>query len=250
MSQGGEDEAKSGLVPGLSQSSEASLSSDTVCDLGEDDRDLEKEDVALLNAKELGSTHARTTARRCRLPKSILLWTFFIALAALSFLVYWLLPLKMNQTPTFHPVFGDCGKTPDQARTKGCVYDPLAVTWVRPECYYPELIEEFINMEPVAFYHDKSLTKESLVPLEEIIQAQHEQVWAPHKFHSVHCAHVVKKVHHALMNHFPIDSFSLNYAHTEHCQLVLLEELPQCAAPGTCRLNNVIQKYSSCGYVY
>ena len=66
----------------------------------------------------------------------------------------------------------------------------------------------------------------------------------------VHCAHVVKKVHHALMNHFPIDSFSLNYAHTEHCQLVLLEELPQCAKPGSCRLNNVIQKYSSCGYVY
>jgi len=240
-----DNEAKLGLLPQYPSSSAVSVSSDDIHDPVANYHDLST------NEKMLESKSMLPTRKRHRLfSQPLILWMFFVGLVVFSLVVYWLLPLQMNQIPEFRPVFGDCGESPEQSKARGCIYDPLAVTWVRPECYYPEIIEEFIDMGPVDFFSEKSMSNESRVPIEEVIEGLHVQVWAPHKFHSVHCAHVVKKVHHTLANHLPIDSFSLNYEHTKHCQLVLLEELPRCAEPGTCRLNNVIQHTSSCGYVY
>ena len=178
-------EAKVDLLPRHSQSSTDSISSDDAIDSDSKYHDLSTEDDSMQKEKILETDSSGLTKRKRGFRKPLLLWLFFFALAIFSLVAYWLLPFRMNQIPELHPVFGDCGKTPDEARAKGCIYDPLAVTWVRPECYYPELIDEFIDMEPVRFYHDKSLSEESRVPIEEIIPGQHEQVWAPHKFHSV-----------------------------------------------------------------
>jgi hypothetical protein len=181
-------EAEINLLPKHTQFAATSLESDDANDPVAHYYDLSAEDVSVVDEKRLEEQPAGLSRSKRGLQKPFLLWVFFFALIIFSFLAYFLLPFTMNQTPTFHPVFGDCGKTPDEARGKGCIYDPLAVTWVRPECYYPELIEEFIDMEPVRFYNDKALSKESLVPIEEVIPGEREQVWAPHKFHSVICS--------------------------------------------------------------
>lgn len=60
----------------------------------------------------------------------------------------------------------------------------------------------------------------------------------------------MKKLHRALTEHLPIDSDSVHYEHTEHCQLVMLNAMPECQKEGKCKLSKITSTYPECGYIY
>ncbi|KAG6004544.1 hypothetical protein E4U43_000716 [Claviceps pusilla] len=144
---------------------------------------------------------------------------------------------------------GDCGTTVQEARAKGCVFDYLSYVWVQPPCYYPHLLAEYNNRTGVKWYTDPSLNDEFQIPDEEIRRGEHPEVWAPRKFHAMHCAFTVSKIHYALANHEPLDSRANSFEHTKHCQLVLLDEIESCSTPGKCSISKVSAKLTSCGWV-
>jgi hypothetical protein len=77
---------------------------------------------------------------------------------------------SLHLSPTGEEL-GDCGlsHTVEDARARGCVFDPMSWLWVRPECYEQELIDDFMNRTEWLWHTDWRLTPESEVPLEAVI---------------------------------------------------------------------------------
>lgn len=142
---------------------------------------------------------------------------------------------------------GHCGSSVEEARAEGCVFDYLSYVWVQPPCFYPDLLVHYQNRTGVQWYTDPSLGEQYRIPDEEIQRGDHPTAFAPGKFHAMHCAFTVSKTHFALANRRPIDSRANSFDHTEHCQMILLDEMPKCAQGG-CNVSRVSAKFSTCGW--
>ncbi|POS70691.1 hypothetical protein DHEL01_v210914 [Diaporthe helianthi] len=85
--------------------------------------------------------------------------------------------------------YGDCGTqdSVEEARAKGCVFDPMGWVWVRPECYDKELVEEFMNRTEYSWHTEPKLLSESMVPLDIVFRGDHPKLFTQKKYHYVHC---------------------------------------------------------------
>lgn len=85
--------------------------------------------------------------------------------------------------------YGDCGssETVEEARAKGCIFDPMAWIWVRPECYDQKLVDDFMNRTDYSWHTNPKLTPESLVPLDVVFRGDHPKLFTQKKYHYVHC---------------------------------------------------------------
>ena len=85
--------------------------------------------------------------------------------------------------------YGDCGDkdSVEEARAKGCVFDPMGWIWTRPECYDAELVEDFMNRTDWSWHTDPKLTEESKVPMDVIYRGDHPKLFTSKKYHYVHC---------------------------------------------------------------
>jgi hypothetical protein len=83
-----------------------------------------------------------------------------------------------------------CGKsnTVEEARSLGCIFDPMSWVWVRPECYDAELVEDFMNRTDWSWHTDPKLTPVSAVPMEEIYRGYHPKLFISKMYHTVHCS--------------------------------------------------------------
>ncbi|KAI0009998.1 hypothetical protein F4779DRAFT_331607 [Xylariaceae sp. FL0662B] len=123
--------------------------------------------------------------------------------------------------------FGDCGSqhTAAEARALGCVFDPAAWVWTRPECYDAELVAEFMNRTTMSYHTDPELRQETEVPLEDVMRGDHKLLFTQNKYHYLHCTYMMKKMHKALLEHRPTDSYMRTWQHTNHCEMVLLNSM-------------------------
>ncbi|KAL9107113.1 MAG: hypothetical protein Q9227_007979 [Pyrenula ochraceoflavens] len=148
---------------------------------------------------------------------------------------------------------GDCGSshTVEEARSKGCLFDPMSWLWVRPECYDKELIDNFMARTDWSWHTEWNLTAESQVPLDVVFRGDHPQLYTSKKYHSIHCTYMWQKMHKALMEHRPVDTDLTNWHHTWHCEQVLLDpylhEDSNCTADMICP-TLVRATWTSCGY--
>jgi len=193
------------------------------------------------------STFFRLKQRPSECKRALLAPTLTLVLILIGVVIYVTLPRFVYRAPTGRE-FGDCGTNSVEARANGCVFDHLSYVWVQPQCHYPELLAGYNNRTGVSYYTESSMEESQLIPIAEIQRGDYDRAWAPRKYHSMHCAFTVSKVHHALLNHLPIDSSAIRFKHTEHCQMVLLDELPDCPK-GKCSKSRLTAKYTSCGYV-
>ena len=85
--------------------------------------------------------------------------------------------------------YGDCGTNDsiEEARAKGCVFDPAGWVWVRPECYNADMISEFLNRTEYSFHTEPKLTPESLVPMDVVFRGDHPKLFTQKKYHYTHC---------------------------------------------------------------
>ncbi|KAM3425846.1 hypothetical protein NHJ13734_009877 [Beauveria thailandica] len=169
-------------------------------------------------------------------------------LVVVCLVTYTVFPKLENFSGRTGRELGHCGSNVEEAREQGCVFDYLSYVWVRPPCFYPDLLEGYQNRSGVQWYTDPSLEEQFRIPDYEIERGDHPIAWAPRKFHSMHCAFTVSKTHYALANHQPIDSRANSFEHTEHCQMILLDEMPECTE-GKCDISRVSAKFSTCGWV-
>ncbi|KAG8167638.1 hypothetical protein KVR01_003327 [Diaporthe batatas] len=85
--------------------------------------------------------------------------------------------------------YGDCGKQDsiEEARAKGCVFDPMGWVWVRPECYDKELVQEFMNRTDYSWHTEPKLHADSMVPLDVVFRGDHPKLFTQKKYHYIHC---------------------------------------------------------------
>jgi len=115
-----------------------------------------------------------------------------------------------------------CGHTAEEARKLGCIFDTISFSWLVPECYDQQLVEEFDKL-PVKFpfYYDPEGTTEA--PWEEVVKGE-RAMFVPWSHHLWHCGFLWRKMHRALMGGVPVDSYIGNYTHTVHCTQIMVEE--------------------------
>lgn len=109
-----------------------------------------------------------------------------------------------------------CGHTAAEARKLGCIFDTISFSWLVPECYDQELVDEFDKL-PVKFpfYYDPEGKSEA--PWSEVVKGE-RAMFVPWSHHLWHCGFLWRKMHRAVMAGVPVDSYIGNYTHTEHCQ--------------------------------
>ncbi|OJZ81697.1 hypothetical protein ASPFODRAFT_65093 [Aspergillus luchuensis CBS 106.47] len=95
-----------------------------------------------------------------------------------------------------------CGTSPAEARSVGCVLDLLAMSWVRPACYDKEFTEEFLA--------ERNWTWTT-------------NPWGKHhlsmfEYHVTHCAFMWRRMARAVHagNLDLLDSYTAAYGHIEH----------------------------------
>ncbi|KAI0102113.1 hypothetical protein GGR51DRAFT_574254 [Nemania sp. FL0031] len=123
--------------------------------------------------------------------------------------------------------YGDCGgkHTPEEARALGCIFDPAGWVWTRPECFDGDLLADFMDRTNFSYHTDINLTPESEVPLQEVMRGGHTLLYTQNKYHYLHCTYMMKKMHKALLEHGPTDSYLRSVNHIKHCEMVLLNHV-------------------------
>jgi hypothetical protein len=131
-------------------------------------------------------------------------------------------PNPTPQTKLLH-----CGNTTAEARSLGCIYDPLANYWVPSPCYDKEGAEEFMTLAPWRAYdtqeakHVLSLDEMS----ERVAQDPPRPYWTSLREHSVHCALMWQRLHRGFAiegNKKILDVHVASFEHTVHCSNSLL----------------------------
>lgn len=149
------------------------------------DSDIDAESSTTL----LGKRFTTRSPRRSH-PAAIALKLFLglSALACFSSLIYTAITVRKISMAA-EVDYGDCGsnESVDEARAKGCVFDPMGWVWVRPECYDAEMVTEFLNRTEFTWHTEPKLTPESKVPMEVIFRGDHPKLFTQNKYHYVHC---------------------------------------------------------------
>ena len=215
-------------------------------------------DLDLSEKELLGNLNGISRSGRLAISSTRVSWRrgFFHGLcislvAIIGMAIYIFLPQITKKGPTGRE-FGDCGKSIEEARAKGCIFDNLSYSWVRPECHHPDLLAAYRNRTVIPYYTDRTLTEESRIPQEEIFRGDILTAWAPALQHSMHCSFMMSKIHLAHINHMPIDNVAKEFDHTHHCTEVLLDswlgEMPVCHSATGC-ISKVNAKFTTCGYI-
>jgi len=164
----------------------------------------------------------------------------YILAITLIFLIsgslFWILGARFS----FGTRWTNCGYSPDEARHRGCQYDVMIGSWLLPDCFDGELMEEYLSGRDWEFYSDPELTNELSMDLLRL--GNHGfVVYATVHQHQHHCAYVWMKQFRAAARKQKMDDLSANTHHTSHCAEALYSGMP--GANGSLGLE---VKYFSC----
>jgi len=142
---------------------------------------------------------------------------------------------------TFH---FPCGSSPDEARRLGCHFDVMSFSWLPPQCFDRELVDDFLARKQWSYYQIPiSHNVENEVPMANVSTGEIDHLFVTWEFHQVHCAYMVRKLHRALSSKRPLDGYIDNLAHTEHCTEVMMDRETDLNYIWT----KIFVKYPSCG---
>lgn len=121
------------------------------------------------------------------------------------------------------PQYTNCGNSPSEARQRGCSFDLLSFSWQTPECYDAEVMTAFLAhpSQPWVYYVSPS-GNETVAP--EIVAQGETVAYVNWEYHVVHCTYMWMQMHRAYAERGFIDSHVDSWAHTRHCQMVILEK--------------------------
>jgi hypothetical protein len=111
-----------------------------------------------------------------------------------------------------------CGQTAAEALEKGCIFDIMSMAWQSPECYDPDLAEEFADLGPWIFY--SSQDGRQILPYKQVSQTG-QISWTTRRYFVQHCVYGWKAMHRAWQRGWRMDSNLASIEHTELCARVL-----------------------------
>jgi hypothetical protein len=134
-----------------------------------------------------------------------------------------ILPVGMSRVnPTTAHQLKPCGMDAATARSNGCIFDLLTMSWLAPECYDKDLSEAFLEVASEPFFYDMEATRpiKDYVELSEVTQT----VYTTRKYHIYHCSYGWRMMHRALVRGGALESGLSGYHHTEHCTDQLMNQ--------------------------
>ena len=118
-------------------------------------------------------------------------------------------------------VIPKCGPTPAEAKSQGCVFDPMNFSWTPPACIDKELMDEMLEEEmkragPWRWYLAPNFTQE--IPQDWDDLSTRTQVWTEHRYHVIHCLGTWRTLHRSVMKGgLGLVPDATDYGHTTHC---------------------------------
>ncbi|KAH8785176.1 hypothetical protein F5883DRAFT_534375 [Diaporthe sp. PMI_573] len=126
-----------------------------------------------------------------------------------------------------------CGKSPDEARQRGCIFEPQLTAWVAPECAFPEVVAEYQDavgdmMAEWPWFWDAGLSQPVMSPEVPALQAgNYSVVYTPYQAsHALHCLYCWRKVAYALEHGVDwVDARCHQFYHQRHCAFFIADKL-------------------------
>ncbi|KAL3421706.1 hypothetical protein PVAG01_05862 [Phlyctema vagabunda] len=118
-----------------------------------------------------------------------------------------------------HETWKGCGTNVAEARAMGCLYDVMLGGWIHSDCYWGELMEEYIAEGEYRWYRDENLTVE--MSLAEVRLGEHKKIWTKKYYHYAHCAYLWNLQMRAFRERVPVDHSIMEEEHTVHCSSIL-----------------------------
>jgi hypothetical protein len=115
-----------------------------------------------------------------------------------------------------------CGKSPAEAKARGCHFDIIATAWLPPKCIDYELVLEFVAYSPWQYFRDPNGT-DPYPDDPDTLGSQEGLVFTTNRWHSAHCMFMWKKLNRALVQGRMTDGETIKQEHTDHCSKTTLE---------------------------
>ncbi|KAE8363748.1 hypothetical protein BDV27DRAFT_158527 [Aspergillus caelatus] len=151
--------------------------------------------------------------------------------------------------------FGHCGNSIKEARSLGCIFDPMSWAWQRPECYNARLVDDFLTSYEWHFYPNNQTRSAEELPEEKWKRGDYLGAWGSWSWHMYHCSYSWRKFHAAFQSQKPLDDDVLDPEHTVHCSTAILlrDTDPKLHAPceedpGGCQVTQMWVRFNKCGY--
>lgn len=118
-----------------------------------------------------------------------------------------------------------CGSSPDEARERGCLFEPQLSAWVPSQCGFDEIVHEFqetfgdMHVE-WPWYWDTNITRRVQPAQVPLLQDGNFSViyTTYHQSHDLHCLYCWRKVSYALEHGLEwMDARCHQFYHARHC---------------------------------
>ena len=110
----------------------------------------------------------------------------------------------------------NCGRTPDEARANGCIFDVMMQLWTPADCFDEVLSNRFLEVGNWTWYADTSASH--IFTLEEMRKGEHDAVYVAQSYHITHCIYAWEKLVRAMRNRAPLITELISYDHVIHCR--------------------------------
>lgn len=121
---------------------------------------------------------------------------------------------------------GECGSTPEEAKSRSCVYSFVIHAWLPERC-----LDEDDRKDDELMYKNKSWTFDednngTAILLDELRRGELESFYTSNDWHVTHCMYVWKRGHRAMLNpEKEVDAYTASLHHTEHCAKMISGEM-------------------------
>ncbi|KAI1213252.1 uncharacterized protein F4807DRAFT_256439 [Annulohypoxylon truncatum] len=114
---------------------------------------------------------------------------------------------------------GTCPPDWKEAKEAGCVYDLVLSTWMHPRCFNVGLHEKYkgiLRDLDFTYWLEPEMTNE--ISLEAVESGEHGWVWTDGRFHHLHCAYVMHRIHEMSKEDTRVlDTLCRSEDHIQHC---------------------------------
>jgi len=158
-----------------------------------------------------------TNHRSCRRPQrsTILTACQAAALIILFFLIGKFISITNTHTPTPH----HCGRTPTDAKTHSCIFNPMTYSWEPRLCHDDALTADFLKMQKWQWYLDANGQREADRDL--VLAGRYEKLYVTWDYRRHQCVFGWRKLHRAAMQGKLPDSYTTDWARNVWCEEIL-----------------------------